>query len=88
MNMVLEMILIGVGFLSVIPVVFLFNTKKSMKYRCLKFLVNSTFVWTVLVFIERISGKLLSTSKDKAFIKNAFGQYLSEDVIKDIIKIE
>ena len=55
MNMVLEMILIGVGFLSVIPVVFLFNTKKSMKYRCLKFLVNSTFVWTVLVFIERIS---------------------------------
>ncbi|OQY36767.1 MAG: hypothetical protein B6229_09435 [Spirochaetaceae bacterium 4572_7] len=39
----------------------------------------------ILVFIEMISGKLLSTSKDKAFIKNAFGQYLSEDVIKDII---
>ncbi|QEN04476.1 CHASE2 domain-containing protein [Thiospirochaeta perfilievii] len=39
----------------------------------------------ILVFIQKISGKLLSTSKDKAFIKNAFGQYLSEDVIKDII---
>ena len=39
----------------------------------------------ILVFIQKISGKLLSTSKDKTFIKNAFGQYLSEDVIKDII---
>lgn len=39
----------------------------------------------ILVFMQKISGKLLSTSKDKAFIKNAFGQYLSEDVIKDII---
>ncbi|MGL1892301.1 MAG: CHASE2 domain-containing protein [Spirochaetaceae bacterium] len=39
----------------------------------------------ILVFIQKISGKLISTSKDKAFIKNAFGQYLSEEVIQDII---
>lgn len=39
----------------------------------------------IIVFIQKISGKLLATSRDKAFIKNAFGQYLSEDVIKDII---
>ena len=39
----------------------------------------------IIVFIQKISGKLLTTSKDKTFIKNAFGQYLSEDVIKDII---
>jgi adenylate cyclase len=39
----------------------------------------------VLVFIQMVSEKLLTTSKDKAFIKSAFGQYLSEDVIKEII---
>lgn len=38
-----------------------------------------------MVFIQKISGKLISTSRDKAFIRNAFGQYLSEDVIMDII---
>lgn len=55
MNFILELILIGVGFLSLIPVIYLFNTPKNMKYRCLKFLVNSTFLWTVLIFVERIS---------------------------------
>lgn len=39
----------------------------------------------ILVFIEMISSKLITTSKDKAFIKHAFGQYLSEEVIKEII---
>ena len=29
-----------------------------MKYRCLKFLVNATFAWTVLIFIERFSSNL------------------------------
>jgi diguanylate cyclase (GGDEF)-like protein len=55
MNIFLELILLGVGFLSIIPVIYLWNTPKNMKYRCLKFLVNATFTWTILIFIERIS---------------------------------
>ena len=55
MNIFLELILIGTGFISIIPVIYLFNTPKNMKYRCLKFLVNSTFLWSILIFVERIS---------------------------------
>ncbi|MBN2605567.1 MAG: diguanylate cyclase [Bacilli bacterium] len=58
MNILLELILLGVGFLSLVPVIHLFNTSKDMKYRCLKFLVNATFVWTILIFIERISANM------------------------------
>ncbi|MBU1020518.1 MAG: hypothetical protein KJ847_04830, partial [Firmicutes bacterium] len=58
MHIILELVLVGVGFLSLVPVIHLFNTSKDMKYRCLKFLVNATFVWTVLIFMERISADM------------------------------
>jgi len=54
----LNLLLIVAGFLSFIPVIQLFRTSKDMKYRCLKFLVNATFVWTLLIFVERFSGNL------------------------------
>ena len=58
MELILNLLLVVVGFLSFVPVNQLFNTQKSMKYRCLKFLVNATFAWTLLIFIERFSGNM------------------------------
>jgi len=55
MDEVLSLILIIVGFISFIPVVNMIKNNKDSKYRCLKFLMNSTFLWTILIFIERIS---------------------------------
>lgn len=56
MDLILNLILVFVGFLSFIPVLQLFKTSQNMKYRCLKFLVNATFIWTLFIFIERLSG--------------------------------
>lgn len=53
MNIFLNLLLISVGFLSFVPVIQLFRTSRNLKYRCLKFLVNATFTWTILIFIER-----------------------------------
>lgn len=53
MDIILNILIVVVGFLSFIPVMKLFNTPREMKYRCLKFLVNATFAWTVLIFVER-----------------------------------
>ncbi len=39
----------------------------------------------ILSFISTISINLLQASKEKGFIRNAFAQYLSNDVIKDLL---
>ena len=55
MNEFLLLILITVGFMSFIPVVSLFKSSREEKYRCLKLLMISTFIWTIFIFIERIA---------------------------------
>ena len=55
MDEILSILLIAIAFLSFIPVVNMIKNNKDRKYRCLKFLMNSTFLWTVLILIERIS---------------------------------
>lgn len=55
MNEFLLVLLVMVGFMSFIPVVNLFKSSREEKYRCLKLLMLSTFIWTIFIFIERIS---------------------------------
>ncbi len=55
MNELLLLLLVVVGFMSFIPVVNLFKSSREEKYRCLKLLMLTTFIWTVLIFVERIS---------------------------------
>ena len=55
MNELLLMVLIFAGFVSFIPVVSLFKSSREQKYRCLKLLMLTTFVWTIFIFMERIS---------------------------------
>lgn len=74
-------IIMGSGLFVMIIVVFLLLFRFTGMY--INFLIPTLSF--IIVFIQKISDKLLTTSKDKTFIKNAFGQYLSEDVIKDII---
>jgi hypothetical protein len=54
MDLVLNGSLITVGFLSFIPVFKLFNTQKSGKYRCLRYLIFITFIWTIITFLEQL----------------------------------
>lgn len=74
-------IIMGSGLFFLILAIFLLLFRFTGIY--IKLLIPSLSF--IIVFIQKVSSKLLSTSKDKTFIKNAFGQYLSEDVIKDII---
>ncbi len=55
MNEILTFILIAAGFVSFIPVVNMIKNSQDGKYRCLKFLMNLTFLWTILILTERIS---------------------------------
>lgn len=55
MQTILELILILILFLSVIPVINMFRNRADSKYTCLKFLIYSTFFWTLLIVIERLS---------------------------------
>lgn len=55
MDSVIIVILMVVGFVSFLPVVSLYKSSKDMKYRCLKFLMNTTFAWTLLILVERLS---------------------------------
>lgn len=55
MHEFLLLCLIVVGFMSFIPVVNLFKSSREASYRCLKLLMITTFTWSVLIFIERIS---------------------------------
>jgi len=58
MDNVLIIILIAVGFLSFIPVVKMNKSNDNVKYRCLKYLINAAFVWTILIFLERTSNSM------------------------------
>ena len=56
------------------------------------FLVTGTYIplltpglSLLLAFISSVSANLLQASKEKGFIRNAFAQYLSDDVIKDLL---
>lgn len=55
MNELLTLSLIVAGFVSFIPVVNMNRNNKDHKYRCLKFLMNATFLWTILIITERWS---------------------------------
>ncbi len=55
MKVLFDLILLAVGFLSFLPVVYLVKTPKDMKYNCLKYLMYTTFTWSILIFIERLS---------------------------------
>lgn len=50
-----EIILIITIFLSVIPVINMFRNRDDNKYACLKVLIYATFLWTVLIVLERLS---------------------------------
>ena len=55
MDELLILLLLAAGFVSFIPVVNMIKNSEDRKYRCLKFLMNATFVWTILILIERVS---------------------------------
>lgn len=55
MDNLLELLLLIAGFVSFIPVVNMNRNSKDRKYRCLKFLMNATFLWTILILLERLS---------------------------------
>lgn len=57
METILNLVLLAVGFLSFLPVIHLNKRTKDKQYVCLKYLMNTTFVWTVMMFVERISEK-------------------------------
>lgn len=50
-----EIILVLTAFLSLIPVVNMFRNRSDSKYACLKVLIYSTFFWTILIILERVS---------------------------------
>lgn len=58
MQIALEVVLIFIAFLSIIPVISMFRNRNDRKYRCLTALIYSTFIWTILIFIERLSSNL------------------------------
>jgi diguanylate cyclase (GGDEF)-like protein len=58
MQEVLILVLLGMGFVSFIPVMGMIRNNDNKKYRCLKYLINVAFVWTILIFIERLSSNI------------------------------
>jgi len=54
MNLILTIILIATAFLSFIPVVRMNNANEDHRYRCLKYLVNTAFIWTIAIVLERL----------------------------------
>ncbi len=55
MNEVLVILLIIASIVSFIPVVNMIKNKRDQNYRCLKYLMFSTFAWSVLILLERMS---------------------------------
>lgn len=54
MEYILMISLLIVGFISFIPVSKMVGMKKNNKYRCLKYLINITFSWTIIILLERL----------------------------------
>lgn len=55
MQVFFEIVLLITAFLSVIPAIKIFKNRRDKKYTCLKVLIFSTFFWTLLILLERIS---------------------------------
>jgi diguanylate cyclase (GGDEF)-like protein len=55
MDFIVILILLATGLLSFIPVVNMVKAGKETKYTCLRYLVVTAFVWTLLLFLERLS---------------------------------
>lgn len=55
MDNFLVFLLLGVGLLSFIPVIAMNRNTGNRKYRCLQYLINVAFLWTLLMFVERLS---------------------------------
>ena len=53
MDVLLNTLLAAIGFLSFIPVVSMYKSRESKKYRCLRYLLFTTFFWTIIIFSER-----------------------------------
>jgi diguanylate cyclase (GGDEF)-like protein len=58
MNQFLEIVLILVALMSIIPVINIQKNRKDSKYGCLKMLIYTSALWTILVLTERISSNL------------------------------
>lgn len=58
MDHTLIFILLGIGFLSFVPVISLNKYGENKKYGCLKYLINLGFFWTILILLERLSGNM------------------------------
>ncbi len=54
MNIVSSLILLFTIVISIIPVIKMNATKDDYKYRCLKFLVNTAFLWTLITLSEKL----------------------------------
>ena len=50
--------LVLIGFLSFIPVLKLYQYKQHVKYRMLRYYVNSIFLWTILTFLLHLTDNL------------------------------
>ncbi len=55
MQTLLEILLVITVFLSLIPVINIFRNRNDNKYKCLKVLIYATFIWSILIALERIS---------------------------------
>jgi diguanylate cyclase (GGDEF)-like protein len=55
---ILIFIILGIGFLSFVPVISLNKNRENKKYGCLRYLINLGFFWTILIFLERLSGNM------------------------------
>ena len=53
MDVLLNTLLAAIGFLSFIPVVSMYKSRERKKYGCLRYLLFTTFFWTILIFSER-----------------------------------
>lgn len=55
MQTLFEILFTFIVFLSIIPVIHMFRNRNDKKYACLKVLIYATFIWTILMVLERIS---------------------------------
>lgn len=58
MEVFLSIVLLLVGFVSFVPVIQMNKGSGDTKYKCLKYLMNTAFAWTILIFVERFSSNL------------------------------
>jgi len=54
MELVSMLFLIMIAAVSFIPVIKMNGVRDDSKYKCLRYLINSVFAWTILIFLERI----------------------------------